>query len=339
MASKSKPAARTASAQPSQGTRSKRVPNRKGSVRALAFSPCGMMLASGGKDAAIRVWQSSTGEQLCVEKERIPLHTVDHLAFGPGWAEIAIIQSHGGIGRDYTELGIWNAVTREYRHCFKVDDVGEPSVSPTGRALAFGGQGLFWFAPPFRTEGEFPHTGRCNAVAFSADGSLLATASDKQVELYQVETQKRVANWRTEGMIPRSLAFLPDPDRTAIAIGGSDGSVRIWNKKNVTAPWTGEPLPAVKIVAIGGGRVVSIHRNEESDRWSLQLVSVASAARLATHAFADGISAVAVSPDGSYVATGSDTGKVTIAPCESLLPGARPRRLAKPMPLDHDDEI
>jgi WD40 repeat protein len=73
------------------------------------------------------------------------------------------------------------------------------------------------------------HTRSVNSVAFSPDGSLLATAgNDGMLGLWKVDTGQRRASLDGQALSRRTVAFSPDGRILALTTWDDD-DVRLWN--------------------------------------------------------------------------------------------------------------
>jgi WD40 repeat protein len=72
------------------------------------------------------------------------------------------------------------------------------------------------------------HEGGINAVVFSPDGGVLASASDDgAIKLWSVVAGKEVATLNGHSLAVLCLAF--SPDGALLASGSCDGTIRVWN--------------------------------------------------------------------------------------------------------------
>ena len=151
------------------------------SVEALAFSPDGRLLASGGASEAIKLWEVATGR----EAKSLTGHRawVSSISFSPDGKLLA-----SGAG-DKT-IKLWEVATGRELRTFTghQDALNSVAFSPDGKLLASGCREAFhgkdttiklWEVATGRELRSLNgHQSYVNSVAFSPDGRTLASGSD-----------------------------------------------------------------------------------------------------------------------------------------------------------------
>ena len=198
----------------------------------LALSPDGTAVAVGGYDGRISLWDMDSG------KRRLTFPKVADIllgvAFTPDGRFLACVDSS-------LNARLYDAVSGNQQWSRKVPNfVTSVSVSPDGKTVfAYAGKWhgsetgehrvLRWTVQ----SGEpltplVGHDSAIGAIAFSPDGTLLATASDdRSGGLWNLNTGARVATLRGHTDVMRSVAFSPDGKR--LLTGSNDNTARLWN--------------------------------------------------------------------------------------------------------------
>lgn len=208
-------------------------------VRSLATSPDGSLIAGSCEDAAIRIWDTTTGE--VVRALRGPAVDLFLVAWSPDGRRIA----GGGGGIDHT-IRLWDPDTGEVRATLTAHytPVSAIAFSADGRMLATQGVDAIGYARWNQIirlwdvdtgdliavlhgdAGEHASPG----VAFSPDGALLAAGlNERTIGLWHPRTGVLATTVPGEGPV----AFSPDGQLLATA-DIDPGLVRIW--RVTTAP-------------------------------------------------------------------------------------------------------
>jgi len=195
-----------------------------GQVYAVAWSPDGQYIASGGIDHTVQVWQALTGRNITTYAGHADL--VLGLAWSPDGKHIA------SAGSDHS-LRIWNV--RTGRKVFINRDrsgiLYSVDWSPDGRYIASGNSDAkvhVWEVSTWRhlltCHG---HTAKVHIVAWSPDGKYIASGSgDTAVHVWQALTGQIVFTYHGHTDIVRAVAWSPDGQRLASA--GNDGTIQVW---------------------------------------------------------------------------------------------------------------
>src|SRR5579871_3642176 len=202
-------------------------------VNSVAWSPDGKLLASGGNDRDIQIWESDSGDNLWT----LPaMNWVHALAWSPDGEVLAWV-SKGKTPH------IWNTDTGNFRELLLrrlgfFHDFLTLAWSPDGSCLAAGGMGKtveIWEAKTgkhllaYDGHKGFLEGSAVYAIAWSPNGEWMASASaDGMVQVWDVTSAELRSVYRG-GMLGHRGGVTWSPDGKRIASAGAQATVPIWS--------------------------------------------------------------------------------------------------------------
>ncbi len=269
-------------------------------VLAVSFSADGSLIVSSSDDQTIRVWNTKTGEPVNILRDHndwiraVACHPANHTFAS---------------GSDDQTLRLWDLSSG---HCFKTlqgytNIIWSVAVSPDGATLASGSDDRkihLWDVETGQLLQTLSgHTARVWAIAFSPDGKTLASSSyDQTIKVWDLQRgdTRHILHGHT-GQI-WSVAF--SPDGQLIASGSDDHTICLWDAITGVCRHTlhGHTAAVRQTIFSSAGHLFSCSEDGTIRRWD---VSQATCLMTMT-GHTRWIRALALSPDGKIIASGSD---------------------------------
>ncbi len=270
-------------------------------ILSAAFSPDGKLLAAGGKNGVISLWDNSRHQLIA----KLSGHTkqIWKIAFSPDGSKLA------SASWDKT-VKVWDIATNEQILTLTghTGEVCGLAFSPDSRRLATGSwDNLVKVWEVSSGKELFNLTGHKNwvwAVVFSPNGDRLYSAGeDKTIKVWNAATGKAITTLTGHNGSIYSLAF--SPDGSLLASSSSEGEVKIWqpveNRLFGTLPAQPSSIYSVifstdgkSLLSTGADRVIRVWDVDKREE----------IAELKGHA--DEIRALTLSTDGRTLASASD---------------------------------
>jgi WD40 repeat protein len=300
------------------------------------YSHDGLRLATASRDQTAALWDAVTGQRLhTLRGHSGPVMAVAFSLAG-GRVATAAAPSPSGRGDAKGAVRVWDAATGRATLLLDpgegwVDDV---AVSPEGDSIAVGGEprggesGLrAWDARSGRRlPGFHDPKASVRCLAYSRDGKRLAAGGIGSVTVWETARGGKALTLRGNKGTVRSLAWSPDGRRLAAAV---DGSVRAWGlaspEEDLAVPWEGGTVRCVLFTPQGH----LLFATEDQHGVSVGLVRWRGVGRgwdkgvgklaLRMGESETGVYRLALSPDGTRLATAHGDGTVRIWSVEQLL--------------------
>lgn len=279
-------------------------------MNAVAFSPDGTVLvtvgARGDGLGHLTVWDLASAKRLVYLVGRPAMTSV---SYSPDGRTLACGDVDGFIRLRDPSNGKERAVLKA--HALAVQSV---AFSPDGAAVVsagLDGTARLWDLKRLEERRVFRgHTGGVLSAAFSPDGlSIVTGGEDQTARIWDVQFGNERFALRSHTGPVQTVAV--SPTGTQVATAGRDGTVRLWNcqtgKEQVALQAGGEPAQALSFTA--DGKWLAEAAGQRICLWDAQTFAPIGKLERQTSA----ISALALSPDSKYLATGSPLGLVLLS--------------------------
>ena len=249
------------------------LPDHRGSVRSLAFSPDGRLLATAAADRNVRLWDVSTRRRVAVLTRN--KGAVTAVAFSPDGKLLDVG------GRDAT-IALWapdtdKRLARLTGHGKGVENGGVLVLAfgPDGRTLASGGDdrtvGLWDTREREALAVLEGHTNSVTTLAFAPSGAFVVSGgADGKVKLWDVARRRLRSDVDSDPAQVRSVVL--SPDSRLIAVGNDTGDTEIWTVEDgqYVTEFTGHTLGAVTAAFSSNGSTLVSSGDDTIRLWNLE---------------------------------------------------------------------
>lgn len=321
-----------------------------GWARTVAFTNDARMLASGGDDHVIRLWDAATGELLRTLGR--PCNSVEAVAFAPDGRTLTAMYQDDTIRQwdlketrllrqeERREIGEWrlprNANTARYYWELEADALpphgdrfvfaSVAGISPDGSLIALDDPGngmVIWNCRSLSVQCTLPVAYDASVpLAFSSDSRLLALRGERRQEitLFDIQTGKRLralVNTEADDLFDQGTELAFSPNSRVLAVGHVGFAVTLWDmqtgrrKRSLSPP--GDSVAALTFSP--DGSTLAVGTAYEEVVWLKNLRRGGRSRLLKGHT--DDMRALDFAPDGRWLASGAQDGTVRLWEAQS----------------------
>ena len=270
-------------------------------IRSCMYSPDGTILAGGGMDGTILLWDVSTRQLITTFKGHESWRRVITLAFSPDGRILAS-------SADYEEVvQLWDVATAQHHVTFIGHTAGVTAVafSPDGKTLASSSRdGTIRLWDVATGEDDAILVGpEVLTLAFSSDGRTLASGDrGNRIHLWDMDTRQSPWSFNEPKQIVSAVAF--SPDGTLLASESEDDAIRLSDvdtgrQRGILTAHT-RPINSLTF-SPDGRTLASVGEDNTVRLWDIDMLwapnTVYTESKSILHAYPRYVTALAFSPD------------------------------------------